>query len=60
MTDAEKQAAVTLNVVPGQITPGVWCNTCALPSAATAEVHLLGKSGVLHIGHVTVCLDCET
>ncbi|MCM6774974.1 hypothetical protein NDR87_26375 [Nocardia sp. CDC159] len=52
---------VELLVVPhvGTPEPGLWCANCQLPSRIGFPVIALLPTGVLDLGHATLCPDCE-
>lgn len=44
---------------PGRVTPGVWCATCALPSAFACELIHLTDTGVETTATVSYCPECD-
>lgn len=52
--------ALSSMLVSGQITYGQWCPTCQLSSAGLVPLVMIGVSGVMPIGTVTLCLDCHS
>lgn len=55
--------AVEVTVIAGEPMLGVWCNRCRNPAAVTFAVYALSTitddPGVLDLGTVTRCLDCD-
>lgn len=50
---------VTMHVEAGDDEPGHWCDQCLLPSAAEFPVYGLHRGGVMELGRVWMCSDCE-
>lgn len=46
-----------LHITPGTQTTG-WCNNCLLPSVLHVPLHVVGDSGVQHIGTYHGCTEC--
>jgi hypothetical protein len=44
----------------GELTPGIWCPECLLPSAEMQRFAVVTGMHVLGYSEVTVCLDCQT
>ncbi len=56
---AVKKHVLTPYLIAGDMTSGVWCTACGLPSAVRVPLLLLTVAGVQPVGTVTRCLDCE-
>jgi hypothetical protein len=48
-------AHVTLNLVAGTPTTGLWCDTCQLPSRYEVPIYVLGTNGPRQVGLVNRC-----
>ncbi|WP_280466805.1 hypothetical protein [Nocardia cyriacigeorgica] len=44
----------------GEPETGLWCEQCALPSVLRFPVAGIVPTGVLDLGVVTICPDCQT
>lgn len=49
-----------IDVEIGALTPGLWCPSCALPSAGRAQVYVFTADDSIHlIGTYVLCLECH-
>lgn len=51
---------VLITPIAGEPETGLWCATCALPGALRFPVVGILPTGVLDLGTVTICPDCQT
>jgi len=47
-------------IQPGDVTLGLWCHTCQLPSAVTYNLYALHPDGPRQVAHLAGCPDCST
>lgn len=49
-----------LNAEVVEVTRGLWCPACALPSGAVVVIAYSVTGGALRLGRVAKCSDCKT
>jgi hypothetical protein len=51
------ERTVTITLMPGDPTTGLWCDQCALPSRIEVPLHMLTQHGVTNMKTVTYCAE---
>lgn len=50
---------MTVYILVGDITPGLWCNHCMKSSGFTAPLYRLSIDGIGLFGTLRKCMECD-